>query len=58
MEASIQANGKTGTRMAKVSTNKKVERCILEDSKMDGDMVEVYNTNKARSISLCIKMDI
>ena len=58
MEASIQANGKTGTRMAKVSTDKKLGRFILEDSKMDGGMVEVSNTNKARSISLCMKMDI
>ena len=46
MEESIQGNGRTGAVMAKDSTNKKVGRCILEDSKMGRNMEGASYTNE------------
>ena len=57
MEESIQVNGRTGTKMAKDSSNKKVGRCILEDSKMERVTEEASYTNKATSILLFTKME-
>ena len=58
MEESIQGNGRTGAVMAKDSSNKKVGRCILEDSKMQRDMGEASYMSRTGSISPFTKMDV
>ena len=57
MEVFIQANGKADAGMAKDSTNKKMGRCILEDSKMERDMGDTSYTNKTVNISPFTKME-
>ena len=57
MEVSIRESGRTGTSMAKDFRNTKAGRCILENSKMDGDTEEASYTNKTGSILLCTKME-
>lgn len=58
MEASFRESGRMGARMAKDFRNAKARKCILEDSKMDGDTEAVTYTSKTGSIPLFTNMGI
>ena len=58
MDHFIQESGRTGTKMAKDSKNRKMGTPILEDSKMERDTGEASYTIRTESIWLFMKMEI